>query len=110
MTRFQDVSAYGGAFFQVKRVGRGVAFGDLDNDGKIDVVISHTNEPVVVLRNVMDNGHHWLGVALAGKPNADAIGARLTLDVGGEKLVRQVKGGGSYLSASDRRVVSKRPA
>jgi enediyne biosynthesis protein E4 len=105
VVRFQDVSARGGPFFAVPRVGRGVAFGDLDNDGRTDVVISHTNEPAVLLRNVCDNGHHWLGVGLVGKPNPDAVGAVLTLEVGGEKLVRQIKGGGSYLSAGDPRVL-----
>jgi hypothetical protein len=104
VVRFRDVSARGGAFFRVKRVGRGVAFGDLDNDGRTDIVISHTNEPVVLLRNVCENGNHWLGAALVGKPNPDAVGAVLTLEVGGEKLVRQVKGGG-YLSSSDHRVL-----
>ncbi len=103
--RFQDVSAQAGPFFDVKRIGRGVAFGDLDNDGRTDVVVSHNNEPAVLLRNVADNGHHWLGVALVGKPNEDAVGALLTLEFEGRKLVRQVKGGGSYLSASDTRVL-----
>jgi len=103
--RFQDVSARGGSFFRTKRVGRGVAFGDLDNDGRTDIVISHINEPVVVLRNVADNSHHWLGVSLVGKPNRDAIGAVITLEAGGKKFVRQVKGGGSYLSSNDPRVL-----
>jgi hypothetical protein len=103
--RFRDVSARGGPFFQVRRVGRGVALGDLDNDGRTDAVISHTNEPAVVLRNVSDDNHHWLGVRLVGKPNRDAVGAVLTLEVQGRKLVRQVKGGGSYLSAGDPRVL-----
>jgi hypothetical protein len=103
--RFQDVSAHGGPFFQVKRVGRGVAFGDLNNSGRTDIVISHINEPAVVLRNVAANDHHWLGIDLVGKPNRDAIGAWLSLEVGGRKLVRQVKGGGSYLSSGDRRVL-----
>ena len=100
IVRFQDVSARGGPFFRVKRIGRGAAFGDLDNDGRTDVVISHTNEQAVLLRNAVDNGRHWLGAVLVGKPNADAIGAVLSLEVPGEKLVRQVKGGGSYLPAT----------
>lgn len=103
--RFQDESARGGPYFGVKRVGRGVAFGDLDNDGRTDIVVSHTNEPVSLLRNACDNGHHWLGVTLVGKPNPDAVGAVLTLETGGEKLVRQVKGGRSYLSAHDLRIL-----
>src|SRR5262245_11469308 len=105
IVRFRDVSAQAGSYFQSKRVGRGVAVGDLDNDGRPDVVVSHTNEPVALLRNCAEHGRHWLGVALIGKPGRDAVGAVLTLDVGGRKLVRQVKGGGSYLSSSDRRIL-----
>jgi hypothetical protein len=103
--RFEDVGARGGPYFQGRHRGRGVAFGDLDNDGRTDIVISHCNEPVVLLRNEVDEGNHWLGVALTGKPSPDAVGAKLTLEADGRKLVRTIKGGGSYLSASDRRVV-----
>jgi hypothetical protein len=103
--RFEDVSDRAGPFFRAAHIGRGAAFGDLDNDGKIDIVISHLNEPVVLLQNVVDNGNHWLGIELIGKPYRDAVGAKLTLEVMGQQLVRTIRGGGSYLSASDRRVV-----
>src|SRR5207244_5381883 len=103
--RFQDVSAEAGPFFQTKHMGRGAAFGDLDNDGRADIVISHVNEPVVLLQNSLRNGNHWLGIELVGNPYRDAVGAKLVLEVGGQKLMRIIKGGGSYLSASDRRVL-----
>jgi hypothetical protein len=103
--RFENVSARAGPFFQTKHIGRGAAFGDLDNDGRTDVVLSPTHGPATLLRNRLDNGHHWLGVELDGKADRDAVGALLTLEVGDRKLLRTVKGGGSYLSASDRRVV-----
>ena len=103
--RFQDISAEAGPFFQTKHMGRGAAFGDLDNDGRTDIVISNVNEPVVVLQNTLENSNHWLGVRLVGNPYRDAVGAKLTLEVGDQKLMREIKGGGSYLSAHDPRVV-----
>lgn len=103
--RFQDISAEAGPFFQTKHMGRGAAFGDLDNNGRTDIVISHVNEPVVVLQNTLVNGNHWLGIQLVGNPYRDAVGAKLTLEVADQKLTRQIKGGGSYLSAHDLRVI-----
>ena len=103
--RFENVSAKAGPFFQARHTGRGAAFGDLDNTGRTGIVISHVNEPVALLRNALDNGNHWLGVELVGRPYRDAVGAKLTLEVGGRKLLQTVLGGGSYMSASDRRVI-----
>jgi hypothetical protein len=88
---FQNVTDQAGPYFHRRHMGRGLALGDLDDDGRTDLVISQTNAPVAVLRNVLDNGHHWVGVGLTGRP--------------GRKLVRAVKGGGSYLSANDPRVL-----
>ena len=103
--RFEDISDRAGPFFRERRRGRGLAVGDLDNDGKVDAVVSCCNEPAVLLRNVSRTDNHWLGVELCGRPYRDAVGARLTLEAGGRRLVRAVKGGGSYLSSGDRRVV-----
>jgi hypothetical protein len=102
---FQNVTDRGGPYFHNKHMGRGLALGDLDGDGRTDLVVSHMGAPVALLRNVADEGHHWLGVGLTGNPNRDAVGARLTLEAGGRTLVRVVKGGGSYLSACDQRVL-----
>jgi hypothetical protein len=103
--RFANVTAQGGSYFQGKYLARGLAVGDLDNDGRPDLVISHTNEAAALLRNICPNGHHWLGVELVGRDHRDIAGARLTLEVGGHKLTRFAKGGGSYLSSGDRRIL-----
>jgi hypothetical protein len=101
--KFVDISRRIGTYGEQKHLGRGLALGDLDNDGRIDLVISHMNAPVRVLRNEAKAGH-WLGVELVGAKNADVVGARAELKVGGRTLTRFTKGGGSYLSSSDRRL------
>jgi hypothetical protein len=103
--KFTDLSGRGGSYFQKPHLGRGLALGDLDNDGKVDMVISHVNEPVAILRNVSGSGNHWLGVGLAGADHADVVGARIILEAGGRKQTRFAKGGGSYASSPDRRHV-----
>jgi enediyne biosynthesis protein E4 len=103
--KFKEITARGGPVFQQQFLGRGVAIGDLDNDGWPDVVISRMNEPVILLSNVAKESapHHWLGIELAGKNRRDATGARIVLEAGGRKQTRFAKGGGSYLSARDPR-------
>jgi hypothetical protein len=104
--RFREVRQGAGAYFESPHVGRGLAVGDLDNDGRPDLVVSHLNEPVVLLRNEAgDRPAHWLGVELVGKDNRCVAGATLSLKAGGRTLTRFAKGGGSYLSASDRRIL-----
>jgi len=94
-----------GSYGQEQHLGRGVAFVDLDNDGRVDVVLAHLNEPAVILRNVAPEEHHWLGVDLRGAGHRDLVGAVVTLEAGGRTQTRFVRGGGSYLSSSDRRLV-----
>src|SRR5207302_7381122 len=75
--RFLKATEQGGPFFGEEHCGRGLAIGDLDNDGNIDMVVNLLNEPVVVLRNVADTGsNHWLGIELAGKYHRYVAGTK----------------------------------
>jgi hypothetical protein len=94
-----------GPYGQDQHLGRGVAFVDLDNDGRVDVVCNHLNEPAVLLRNISPEENHWLGVELRGADHRDFVGTRVELKAGGRTQVRFARGGGSYLSSSDRRLV-----
>jgi hypothetical protein len=103
---YADATREGGPYFRESHLGRGLAVGDLDNDGWPDLVLSHLNEPVVVLRNearAVAAGRHWLGVELVGAGARDPAGAVVVAEVSGRRLTRFVKGGGSYLSSGDRR-------
>jgi hypothetical protein len=101
------VSQEAGTAFQTTALGRGLAIGDLDNDGWPDLVVSNTNSPVVVLRNEVSrsSGNQWLGVKLVGREHRDIVGSTATLETGLRKITRFVKGGGSYLSANDPRLL-----
>jgi hypothetical protein len=102
--RFADVTAGAGDYGRALHIGRGLACGDLDNDGDPDVVIVHHHEPSVILWNESPRRGNWLMVKPKGHaPNRDAIGARLTARIGPTTLIRTVDGGGSYLSAGDPR-------
>jgi hypothetical protein len=103
--KFRESRRQIGDYAATPRLGRGLAAGDLDNDGRIDLVLSHMNEPATLLRGVGGQGHAWLGVQLVGKDNACVVGARAVLEVDGKRLTRFVKGGGSYASSGDRRLV-----
>lgn len=104
---FKDISDQAGSFFQSNTRGRGLAVGDLDNDGAPDVVVSHTNAPVAVLRNriAARTSHNWIGFRLAGRKHRDVVGSTLIVESGSRKLTRFAKGGGSYLSANDPRIL-----
>ena len=103
--KFKDITARGGPYFQKAHLGRGLAIGDLNNDGKMDLVIAHINEPIAILKNVAQGSNHWIGIELVGKDFADVVGTRVMVEAGGRKQYRFAKGGGSYASAPDKRFV-----
>jgi len=87
------------------RSSRGAAFGDIDNDGDLDVIIVNIDDLPDVLRNEQGTSNHWVAFALVGKhSNRNAIGARVTVTTASRTLVGEVRPSGSYLSSSDRRV------
>jgi hypothetical protein len=97
--RFEDVTARGGAAFDLSEVGRGAAFGDIDNDGDIDVVVNNNNGPARLLINNIGNRNHWIGLRVR-------LGARVAvvLDDGTTRW-RRARADGSYASAHDPRVL-----
>jgi hypothetical protein len=110
---FQNVSEQSGPLFAKPLSARGLAIGDFDNDGALDVLVSVNDAAPLLLRNKVGSHNHWLGVNLRGKKsNPDAIGARVAYQAGDLKRTRMKVGGGSYLSSHDPRMllgVGKRP-
>jgi hypothetical protein len=102
--RFVDVSETAGSGLHVTQSSRGLAIGDLDNDGDPDLVISNMDGVPTVLNNRQRTGHHWVAVQIeAPKGNRLCIGARVTINAGGTRQVREIRSGGGYLSQSDLR-------
>lgn len=102
----EDMSAKAGPVFQKDFAARGLALGDFDNDGSVDVLVAINNGAPLLLRNQAAGGRNWLGVRLIGKTcNRDAIGARVKWVAGAIERHRMKTGGGSFLSSSDPRMV-----
>ncbi len=104
--RFSNVSPQSGSIFTTPIAARGAAFGDLDNDGRVDVAINCNDGPAIILHNRGGNGNHWLILNLTGTAsNRDAIGSKIRLvSDSGQQQTRYVSTAGSYISASDKRV------
>jgi len=102
--RFDEIGLQAGAPFRGKRVGRGLAVADFDNDGALDLLVSHLDDSPALLRNT-GKTQHWLRIRTVGaRSNRDGFGARITLTAGGVTQTGEVRANSSYLSASDARV------
>ena len=102
--KFKDVGPESGPVFKQAQSSRGLAVGDLNNDGAMDIVISNLDAQPWIIRNPGPSGH-WILLKLKGTvSNRDAIGARATVTTDSLKQIREVKSGGSYLSHSDFRL------
>src|SRR5260370_7052658 len=104
--KLKNVSSEGGASFENSFAARGLAVGDFDNDGALDVLIATNGGAPVLLKNNAAKGNNWLGLKLEGVTcTRDAIGARILWKAGGKLRQRLKNNGGSYLSSHDLREV-----
>jgi hypothetical protein len=102
---FRNISEQVGPAIQMPQVSRGAAFGDLFNDGRVDIVVENLDGKPMILRNVGGNHNHWIGFELAGtKSNRLALNARVKAVAGDLVQVDEVRSGGSYLSQNDLRI------
>ena len=102
---FQDVAVTALGDLKTPRVGRGLAVGDYDNDGRIDVLAMNQNAAPQLFHNQTDKQNHWVSFATRGtKSNRDGLHARFEIKAGGARQTASVRAGSSYLSSSDHRV------
>ena len=105
--RFRDVSQSAGGGLQVAKVSRGLAVGDLDDDGDPDLVVGNIDDTPTLLENRQRTGHHWVALRVVSPTtNRFAIRAKVTVDAAASKQSREIRSGGSYLSQSDLRPLS----
>ena len=104
--KLQNISPEAGPIFRESFPARGLAVGDYDNDGRLDVLVANNGEAPLLLHNCAGEGNHWLGLTLRGTScNRDAVGARITWSVEANERARFKTNGGSYLASHDPREV-----
>ena len=104
--RFEDATDRAGAALRLSEISRGAAFGDIDNDGDTDVVVSNNSGPARLLVNEVGSSSHWLGLRLIGSgAPRDMLGARVAVMRSGDTIWRHARTDGSYASANDARVL-----
>jgi hypothetical protein len=104
--QFREISAFAGDYFKERHAARGVAMGDYDNDGRMDLAVSNIGEPVSLLKNFSETQNHWIRLRLVGRnSNRDALGAEATIVSAGRESHHWIKGGASYLAAHDPRLL-----
>ena len=102
---FRDVSRDAGPALSELHSSRGAAFGDIDNDGAVEIAVNNQNEPPSLLKEAINPPGHWLTLKLVGtRSNRSAIGAHVRLSAAGHEQLAEVRSGGSYLSQSDLRL------
>ena len=102
---FREVSASAGDYFQSAAVSRGALFGDYDNDGDVDMLVTQSNGPVTLLRNETGTQHNWIRIKTVGVISSrEGIGTRVTLTAAGHTQVQEINRGASYLSSHDARL------
>ena len=103
--KFEEIGQSAGPALRIPRVGRGAAAADIDNDGRLDLLVSNLDAAPLLLHNITRNGNHWVAIKTVGtRSNRDGIGARVEIEAGGMRQADEVRANSSYLSASDLRV------
>lgn len=102
--RFADTSAGAGTYFSAKMLGRGTAVADYDDDGRLDMAVSHLDRPLALLANVTEPAGPFVGIGLISRDRLPPVGGRVRVEAGGRAWTLPVVAGGSYLSSSDRRL------